>query len=513
MRRVVIACLLLVPSVARADLMLRLLGDGDGAGAVTGAPPANPDDLIAWAGTPKQIALPDLLQQAIRMAPTLQNAKIDIAVAEAQIAETWERHDWLLKAQATGSKSGTTLFAGIAINSSSSFVIGGDISRILPTGGTIDLHVGTQYSNTQSTLFSSKYWQDAVTASITQPLLKGRGSALYDAAENKADLGRDAVVLARRLAALTTVQAVIATYWDLVLAERQVAITEQSLALARERLRVTEVQVKGGKVADAEIPAVQQIIATREEDVLNGELGVLNASIGLRRTVGLPIGAGELGLRVATDLDTRDVPYDLGALVERAYAASPELAQLAKQDAASTIDIEVTENGLLPQLDLALSFGPTGTDTKFVDTAKDLAEFKAYQVNGSLTFSRSLHQYDVRYRSTELRTVREKLRVNAFDLRAQIASAMSRAVAAIELAKRRVVLSQRAIDLANQNIRIETDRFNLGRSTNFDVLNRLEEARQAELRKAQALIDWHKAETTVLTLTGDLLPMFGITVE
>jgi outer membrane protein TolC len=75
------------------------------------------------------------------------------------------------------------------------------------------------------------------------------------------------------------------------------------------------------------------------------------------------------------------------------------------------------------------------------------------------------------------------------------------------------VLSQRAIDLANENIRVETDRFNLGKSTNFDVLNRQEELRQAELRKAQALIDWHKSETVVLALTGELLPTFGITVD
>ena len=90
---------------------------------------------------------------------------------------------------------------------------------------------------------------------------------------------------------------------------------------------------------------------------------------------------------------------------------------------------------------------------------------------------------------------------------------MARAIAQIELAKRRMVLSQRAIDLAIENIRIETDRFNLGKATNFDVLNRLEEQRQAELRKAQAMIDWHKAESVVLSLTGDLLPAYGITVE
>jgi outer membrane protein TolC len=306
---------------------------------------------------------------------------------------------------------------------------------------------------------------------------------------------------------------VISAYWDLVLAEQQVAITEQSLALARERLRVTEIQVKGGKVADAEVPAVQQIIATREEDVLNGELAVLDRSIALRRAVGMPIGAGDMGLRVAIDLGAKDTKLDLADLVQRTYNASPELAQLDRQDKASTIDIEVNDNGLLPQLDLALQAGPRGQDGTFADSAKDTVEFKSYTVSGSLTFSQTLHKYDVKYRSRELRSVREKVRVNATDVRAQLAQGMAQAFAQIEVAKRRLVLSERAIELAKANIRIETDRFNLGRSTNFDVLNRLEEQRQAELRRAQALIDWHKAETVVQTLTGDLLPAFGVSVD
>jgi outer membrane protein TolC len=173
----------------------------------------------------------------------------------------------------------------------------------------------------------------------------------------------------------------------------------------------------------------------------------------------------------------------------------------------------VNENGLLPQLDVDLAFGPTGVDESFGGAAKNLAKFGALSVTGALTFTQSLNRHDVRGRSRELRLAREKLRVNATDIRSQIAQALARAVAQIELAKRRVALSQRAIDLATENIRIETDRFNLGKSTNFDVLNRVEEQRQAELRKAQALIDWHKAETVVQALTGDLLPAFGIDVE
>ncbi|MGE5182371.1 MAG: TolC family protein [Acidobacteriota bacterium] len=513
MRVVVLAFVLGVASLARADLLTRVLADADGAGGGgSGSSSPAADDLIAWAGEPRAIELPELLQIAVRQAPPLQGARFDIAVAEAQIGQTWARGDWHVQAQATGSKT-LGAFAGLAVSSDQ---YGGtaDIYRLLPTGGTIDLHVGTSYTKQSLPMFgTSTIWQDTLSGSITQPLLKGAGRFIYDANEQKARLSRDVAVLARRLAAINTVQTVVSAYWDLVLAERQVAITEQSLQLARERLRVTQIGAQGGKIAQAEIPAVEQIIATREEDVLNGELGVLNASIALRRAAGMPIGAGDLGLRVATDLDVPDRSVALPQAVERAYQASPELAELEKQRQSATIDIEVTENGLLPQLDAALSLGPTAQGNNFTSALRDTVEFKQLAVNGSLTFSRSLEQRDVRYRESELRAAREKLTVNAFDVRAQYAQGVSRAVAALELAKRRIVLSRRAIELAKENIRIETDRFNLGTRTNFDVLNRLEDLRQAELREAQALIDWHKAETSVQALTGDLLPTYGIDVD
>jgi outer membrane protein TolC len=529
MRALVLAALLAIATSATADVLTRAAGGAAGGGGPP-SPSAMENDLVAWAGEPHAITLPDLLQQAVRQAPALQSAKIDVEIAEAQLAQTWERHAFRLQAQGTGNRT-VSFFLG---NVSSSRAYGGtaDLTRVLPTGGTVDLHVGAQYAASPSfdpitfQPITAKSWTETVALSISQPLLKGAGSRLYDAAEARATLVRDYDLLSRRLAAIQTVQAVISGYWDLVLAERQVAITEQSLALARERLRVTEIGAKGGKIADAEIPAVQQIIATREEDVLNGELAVLTASIALRRATGLPIGRGDLGLRVATDLDIREQPWDLQALLERAFGASPELAQLAKQDQVVGLDVWVTENGLLPQLDAALSAGPIGDDTDGygpsgavshhaspVTAFKNLVALDQLAIQGSLTFSRSLSQWDVRGKVRELRAGREKVRVNAFDVRAQYAQAMARAVAQIELAQRRVVLSQRAIDLANENIKIETNRFNLGTRTNFDVLNRLEDLRQAELRKAQAMIDWHKAETAIQALTGDVLPAYGITVQ
>src|SRR5690606_941669 len=143
---------------------------------------------------------------------------------------------------------------------------------------------------------------------------------------------------------------------------------------------------QGGKIAKAEIPAVQQIIATREEEVLSGELLVLDRSIELRRAVGMEISPDELGLRVPTELETSNKGYALVPSLERAYTASPELTQLETHEEGAPIEIEVTENGLLPRLDLALSLGSTGTAEPFRGAFENLVKFSELSIQGSLTF-------------------------------------------------------------------------------------------------------------------------------
>lgn len=521
MRWIAYALVFAVPA-ARADA---LLDDGSGAsgatanagsGAGSTIPPNDAADMVSWAGAPSAITLPELLQIAVHKSPALQSATIDIAIAEAQVAETWQRRDWTLTTQVFGAYLGATVTSGLLNSPTTMYGAIGDLTRTLPTGGIVDFHFGSQYEKTGNSLngpVESRYWNSVITGSLTQPLLRGGGTKLYNAGERKAELVRDAAQLERRLVALQTIQAVLADYWDLVLAEQEVAIEEEGLAIAKERLRVTQIEVSTGHSAPSEMSPVEQTIAATEEQVLSGELAVLDASLVLRRAVGMHMGAGDLGLRVPTDLATNVEPLDLAVLIERTCSASPQLAELAKHDASAAIDIYVTENGLLPQLDLALTVGPNSTEAAFAGTARDAVEFKSYEVAASLTFSRSLHQYDLRHRALELQQGRRKLRVTAEDVRLQLVQAISHAVGAIEIAKRRVAANNREVALAKDNVRIEIDRFAAGRATNFDVMLRLDQQSQAKLRRVEALIEWHKAETIMWMLTGDLLPMYGIEIR
>ena len=224
-----------------------------------------------------------------------------------------------------------------------------------------------QRSRRRSAL-ESTYWLDDVTGSITQPLLKGRGR----------DALRRATSARRRSPATSPCsragsprsrrsQAVVSAYWDLVLAERQVAITEQSLALARERLRVTaDRRRRAARSPTPRSPRSQQIIATREEDVLNGELAVLErvdraAPRGRhadRRRRARP--ARRDRSRHADDASSTSADAGRARVRREPRARAARRSRTTARRSTST----VTENGLLPQLDLALHARPARHRTR-----------------------------------------------------------------------------------------------------------------------------------------------------
>jgi outer membrane protein TolC len=515
---------LLISPVAAADPLLHIAlrnapGTGGGAPAAVGPDPfATPVDvagLTELAGAATPVDLPTLLQLAVRQSPSLASTSIDIEIAAAQVDATLGLDDW-------------TVGAGLALTSTASFgtpaahrigvSLSGDLTRLLPSGGTLGLHAATDYANTRSQLTdlgaaAKNSWADTISGSLTQPLLRGRGRAVARAQQVLARYNEDAAGLARRGKALTVIQGVVTTYWDLVAGYRTLAIAQASLALAQERFRVTQLGVRGGKVADSELVAVEEAIATRQEDVLNAEVAIVQQSVALRRAVGMEIEPGKLALDPGADLAMAPRHWDLADLREQAIRTSPDLAVLASQDQTAALDLEVTENGLLPQLDLALSFGPTGAGSTIGGAAKDLITLGGVTAGAELTYTQSLGQHKVLGEAREFRARREKLRLSGADIRLQINQSLAQSVALVTAAEQRTALATRAIALAEKSIGIEQARFELGKSTNFDVLLRQDELRQAQLRLARAQVDWHKAQTVIAAVTGALLDDYGIKVE
>lgn len=496
---------------------------------------ASASTLADIAGPATKVTLADILQATIRHAPSLQAARLDVEIALATIEESYGLTDWILgaKVEAAWSDDAVPRRSPIETDLVRNIGVSGEVSltKLLSTGGTFgiaassgwgratlngpqfdltdpDMPVITGYADSDVDEYS-----DSLTANLTQPLLRGRGREVALAAQASARIQRDAATLQQRSVAIEQVRTVVQAYWDLVFSLRDLEIRRSSLDLARERLRLTQAGINGGKVAPSEALAVEQVIATREEEVLATELSVLDQSIALRRTAGLEIKPGALTLTTETELAVPPRTWDLATLASTAQVQSPELAVLGAQEAGATIDVEIAENGLMPRLDLGLSLGTGATGRTFSAALEDTVTLEGYTALASLTYEQALGNDAAEGRTRRARAQREKVRVNAVDVRFQINEAMARAVALVRSAEQRVELGARAVKLAEQNIGVEQSRFNLGKSTNFDVLQRQDELKQAQLRQARAVVDFHKAQTVIQSLTGEILDVYGINID
>ncbi len=81
---------------------------------------------------------------------------------------------------------------------------------------------------------------------------------------------------------------------------------------------------------------------------------------------------------------------------------------------------------------------------------------------------------------------------------------------ALRTASKQIDVADISVELAQENLEAEQARFEVGRSTNFDVLQRLDQLDQARTSALSARLDYLKSLTQLQALTGEILPAFGL---
>ena len=475
----------------------------------------------------RPLSLADVLQHAIRFSPALANASIDVRVAEARVLETSGIEDWVLALRGSYVRTRNEPAPGSTFTTTRSddLAITGSVSKLFFTGGRFTLTGDTRRtdaslffspdpeSGTPGTTADSIEVQTSVTARIDQPILRGAGETVTRAEQTRARIAHDAAKLNRESVARTEVRDLIAAYWEVAFAAADLEIRRSSVDLANERRRLTEASVKGGATAPTELNAVDQVIAQREEEVVAAELAVLQRSLELRQRAGIEIGPGEVEIAATSVLEAEPRPVDLRQVVDDSFDQSPELAILETRKAGAKLEVAVTENGLLPRLDLSVYGGPIGRDADFAKSVELMAKFKNYTVGGELNFEFPFGNNTAQGANRRAQAEVRRVMVDSADVKNQVATAAVQAVALASTAEKRLELSRRAIELSEKNIKAEIGRFELGKSTNFDVLLRQDELKQARLRYARAVTDYLRARATIGALTGALLPDYGIKVK
>ena len=493
---------------AHADLLSRALGDGRRCGRRRRRAAAPPTISLAWAGPAQPTTLPDLL--AARGAA---RAGAGERAARHRDRRGADRADLRARrlarsARSVGSWSRSGFFGGLAIDRATAFSAPATCSRMFSDRRHAHLHAGIELPRRPTSIDPARRrdnWTDDVSRRVLAAAAPRARPLAYDAHERRATLSRD--VSRARAPARRDPDRADDRLGVLGPRARRAPGRDhrrQSLDLAKERLRITLIGNEGGKIPRSEIPPCSRSSrpARRTCSAASSASSIARSRCAARSAADRRGRARPAGRDRARD---RATTADLGN-AHRARVRGEPRARAARQAGRGRDDRHRGHRERPPAAARRRAHArPDGRPTRRSAGAEEPREAQVDRGRRHAHVPARLRPETCAAGARELRDGRGSSRSTRSTSRADRADdgARGRADRAREAPRR---ARQRAIDLANENIQIETDRFNLGKSTNFDVLNRQEELRQAELRKAQAMIDWHKAEAGVQALTGDILP-------
>src|SRR3954470_6346569 len=219
---------------------------------------------------PTPLRLADVVAGAVRHSPELEQARIDVDAARAELLRLSGSEDTVLSARAAGAAQ--HLAASDASGEYDQRTLEGSLSaaRRFSTGGQLAVVAGSTQIHITGTnpqngvrVDIQKQTRASLGLQLTQPLLRGAGASAFEAPIRQAERQRDAAALTREARARDLVVSLAQAYWQVAFAWRQLEVRKASLELAQKQLAYTEGAIRAEKVPRSEALAVQEAIATR----------------------------------------------------------------------------------------------------------------------------------------------------------------------------------------------------------------------------------------------------------
>jgi outer membrane protein TolC len=167
---------------------------------------------------------------------------------------------------------------------------------------------------------------------------------------------------------------------------------------------------------------------------------------------------------------------------------------------------------LLPSLDLEASGGIRGEGAGASSAWDELRRAKTAVYSVGLELTVPLGNRTARGARAAAVRARQRVKVDERALATQIESAVVAAITIMDSARLRIATLERALDMADEAIKAERVRWELGRSTNYDVMRRQAEREDTALRLARARTDLVTAEATLEGITGAILQRHHVTL-
>ncbi len=421
----------------------------------------------AYAQAPRPVTLVEALTMAAQKNHGLRAAALEVKIAQAQLA------------QAEAARSGQIAFAG-------------SYTRVNErAGATMVIPPGTIPGITDPIVITlpppdPNVYSAAITYQV--PLHSGgRIESQIALARANASGAGAALERAKQQLVLDVKQA----YFQVLLAQAGIEVAGRAAAAADENLRVARARVAAGVSPRFDEVQAEVSLANARQGQIRARNSLALALHALNALVGLPL---DTPLAPRETMTIAPVRGDAATLLRRALEGRPELAEQRARIEMALAAIEIARAGGRPMV--ALSGGPTYGNASGTS---------ASATGWAVTLSATVVLFDAgltaqRVREAELRV--EQLREVEAQIRQGIELDVRRALLNYSSAAEELATADKAVELAQEGLRIANVRFAAGVSTNLEVVTAQASLSQAEGNRIQALFNVNLARAQLERAVG-----------
>ncbi|MFL6280310.1 MAG: TolC family protein [Vicinamibacterales bacterium] len=361
-------------------------------------------------------------------------------------------------------------------------------------------------------------FQSGITASLTQPLLRGFRIDATRAALRTNRLSQENDEISLTSTTATTAANARNAYWDLVYALGAVEAAQNSLDLANRLVQDNQSRVEIGTLAPIDVVSAQAESASRRNTLVTAQAAVRTTELALKRLIvsGPEDPLWTSSINPVDRPSTAPEPINIEAAVARALGDRTDLQQSKNNLKISDINLQTQVDATRPQLNLAANYGLQGLGGPFLqrtgavdpitggavssiipsgylDALRNISGFDAPTWTLGLTFA-----FPLGASAQEATVARSKLslrqtEVNLKALELQIATDVMNAGFTVQSSLESVQATVAARELALKRLEAAQSKADVGMATNYEVVQAqrdFADARNAELR---AILNYRKA--------------------
>ena len=389
------------------------------------------------------------------------------------------------------------------------------LTQKLVTGADYKLSFTNDRNRTNSVTagLNPSYFTEMVF-SLTQPLLKNFGIDLTKRniyiANNEVNIS-DYVFEDKVIDIISDVENV---YWDLVFSIEDLAVKKKSLERARNLERQVKAQVEVGTMAEIETLQAQSEVASRDESLLVAQDLIQDNEDILKNILNIDYGSEE-GLKAIYPSDRPEMVADeinLYQAIKDTLLNRPDYLGKKKELENKNILVKFRENQLYPTVDLFGTMGLNGLsgDAITVNSGtfqgrskyggdygtalSDSLTGKFYNWEVGLKLSYPLGNRSAKAQLSASRLEKAQLILSIKDLEKSIIVEVREAVRQLKTDLKRINATRIARKLAEEKLKAEEKKFEVGLSTSFSVLEFQEDLAEEQSNEIKALIDFKKSK-------------------